>query len=153
MLGVAIWVYNNLLKYICIIFCSINIQHIACYCIKGLYCCFPMPFLIFIYAMTGLLLCKYEPFCIEFSLDSHTQVTTKAFGSHVFLAFICHLSHSGDLLLYMGWRPSSCVVRRPLTSSSQELLSQFWANLVCNICRVRRQEIVNFMTPLPPKGR
>ena len=24
----------------------------------------------------------------------------------------------------MGWRPSSCVVRRPLTSSSQELLSQ-----------------------------
>ena len=46
--------------------------------------------------------------------------------------FLGHLSHSGDLLLWVGVRrravcvvrrPSS-VVRRPLTSSSQELLGQ-----------------------------
>ena len=47
---------------------------------------------------------------------------------------------------------ASVVVRRALTSSSQELLGQSSPNLVCSICRVRRQEIVNFMTP-HPKGR
>ena len=60
-----------------------------------------------------------------------------------FAHFLGHLSHSGDLL-------SLCVVRRPLTS--QKLLGQSLPNLVCSICRVRRQEIVNFMTP-HPKGR
>ena len=43
-------------------FYSINIQHIDCYCIKGLKCCFPMPLLIFIFSMMWLLICKYEPF-------------------------------------------------------------------------------------------
>ena len=40
--------------------------------------------------------------------------------------FLGHLSHSGDLLLWVGVRrrPSSSVVRRALTSSSQELLGQ-----------------------------
>ena len=39
--------------------------------------------------------------------------------------FLGHLSHSGDLLLWVGVRRrSSCVVRRALTSSSQELLGQ-----------------------------
>ena len=39
--------------------------------------------------------------------------------------FLGHLSHSGDLLLWVGVRRRpSCVVRRPLTSSSQELLGQ-----------------------------
>ena len=47
------------------------------------------------------------------------------------------MSDSGDLLLWVGGR-------RPLTSSSQELLGQSLPNLVCSICRVRRQEIVNF---------
>ena len=44
---------------------------------------------------------------------------------------------------------SVILVRHPLTSSSQELLGQ---SLVCSICRVRRQEIVNFMTPVPRGG-
>ena len=54
----------------------------------------------------------------------------------------------------MGLRPSSYVVRRPssvirraLTSSSQELRGQSKSNLVCSVCKVRRQEIVNIMTP------
>ena len=39
--------------------------------------------------------------------------------------FLGHLSHSGDLLLWVGVRRrASCVVRRALTSSSQELLGQ-----------------------------
>ena len=62
--------------------------------------------------------------------------------------FLGHLSHSGDLLLWVGVRRRpSCVVRRALTFSSQELLGQSELILVCSICRVRRQEIVNFMTP------
>ena len=53
----------------------------------------------------------------------------------------------------MGRSPSSSViVRRALTSSSQELLGQSLPNLERSICRVRRQEIVNFMT-YTPKGR
>ena len=64
------------------------------------------------------------------------------------LLLLCFLGHSGDLLLWVGVRRhASRVVRRPLTSSSQELLSQSLPNLVCSICRLRRQEIVNFMTP------
>ena len=31
-------------------------------CEKGLRCCFPIPSLIFIYTMIGLLIYKYEPF-------------------------------------------------------------------------------------------
>ena len=42
-----------------------------------------------------------------------------------FFLFLGHLSHSGDLLLWVGVRRrASSVVRRPLTSSSQELLGQ-----------------------------
>ena len=52
----------------------------------------------------------------------------------------------------MGWRPSSSIVHCALTSSSQELLGQSLPNLVCSICRVRRQEIVNFMTPTQRGG-
>ena len=40
----------------------INILHIDCYRIKGLKCRFPLPFLIFIYSMMDLLICKYKPF-------------------------------------------------------------------------------------------
>ena len=48
----------------------------------------------------------------------------------------------------MGWRPSSSVVRHPLfISFSQELMDQFRPMLVCTICTVRRQEIVNLMAP------
>ena len=38
-------------------------------------------------------------------------------------------------------------MRRPLTSSSQELLGQSLPNLVFGICRVRRQEILISLTP------
>ena len=62
--------------------------------------------------------------------------------------FLGHLSWP----IAMGWRPSSSVVRRALTFSSQELLSQSLKNLVCSICRVRRQEIANFMTPPTQRG-
>ena len=53
------------------------------------------------------------------------------FGGEI-LILLGHLSHSGDLLLWVGVRrrascgvrrPSS-IVHRPLTSSSQELLGQ-----------------------------
>ena len=69
------------------------------------------------------------------------------------LVLLDHTSHSGDLLLWVDVRRhASFVVRRALTFSSQELLGQSSPNLVCSICRVRRQEIINFMT-LHPKGR
>ena len=55
--------------------------------------------------------------------------------------FLGHLSHSGDLLLWVGVR------RRPLTSSPQKLLGQSLPNMVCSIIRGGRPEIVNFMTP------
>ena len=59
------------------------------------------------------------------------------------------LSHSGDLLLCVGF-----VVRRPLNSATQELLGQSLPYLVESICRVRRQEMINSMTPPPHlKGR
>ena len=41
--------------------------------------------------------------------------------------FLGHLSETGDLLLWVGVR------RRPLTSSSQELLAQSYPDLVCSI--------------------
>ena len=57
----------------------LNKQHIDCYCIKGLWCCFPVPLLNFIYPMMGLLICKYEPFWQEISEVFETpQVTVKA---------------------------------------------------------------------------
>ena len=60
--------------------------------------------------------------------------------------FLGHLSHSGDLLLWVGVRRhASSVVRRPLTFFSQELLGQSLSNLVCSICRVTRQEVVNYI--------
>ena len=46
---------------------------------------------------------------------------------------------------------ASVFVHGPLTSSSQELLGQSKPNLVCSICRVGRQEIINIMTPPTPR--
>ena len=63
------------------------------------------------------------------------------------------MSHSGDLLLWVGVRRALCVLHRPLTFSSQELLGQSLPNLVRSICRVRRQEIVKFMTPTARGGK
>ena len=68
--------------------------------------------------------------------------------------FLGHLSHSGDLLLWVGVRRrASSVVRRPsfvvrraLTSSPQKLLCQSLPNLVCSIIRGSRLEIVVMMT-------
>ena len=39
-----------------------TVQHNNCYCIKGLLCSFPLPFLIFIHSMICLLILKYGPF-------------------------------------------------------------------------------------------
>ena len=39
---------------------------------------------------------------------------------------------------------------RRASTSSQELLGQSLLDLMCSICRVRGQEMVNIMTPLPP---
>ena len=47
---------------------------------------------------------------------------------------------------------ASVAVRRALTSLSQELMGQSLPNFVCSISRVRKQKIVNFITPSPPKG-
>ena len=59
-----------------------------------------------------------------------------------------YLSHSGALLLWVHLHCHSLsVVCRVLTSSSQELVDRSLPNLLCSVCRVRRQEIVNFMTP------
>ena len=66
---VRAWPYKSL-KWICSIFYSINIQHIDCYCVKGLWCCFPLPSFIFIYFMMGLLIYKYEPLWQEVSVKS-----------------------------------------------------------------------------------
>ena len=56
---------------------------------------------------------------------------------------LSHLSHSGDLLLWVR------VQHHASTSSFQELLGQ---SLVCSICWVKRQEIVNFMITTPREG-
>ena len=57
------------------------------------------------------------------------------------------------IFIAIGSCQLSCILRCALTSSTQELLRQSWPNLVCSICRVRRQEIVNFMPPPPiPRG-
>ena len=52
-----------------------------------------------------------------------------------------HLSHSGDLMLWVGVR------RRP------SCINIFISRTDGPISRVRKQKIVNFMTPSPPKGR
>ena len=44
---------------------------------------------------------------------------------YIMYGFLGHLSHLGDLLLWVGVRRPSSVVRRALTSSSQELLDQY----------------------------
>ena len=57
-------------------------------------------------------------------VNATSLISLKRIHVNVF-SFLGHLSHSGDLLLWVGVRRrGSCVVRRPLTSSSQELLSQ-----------------------------
>ena len=44
------------------------IWHIDVYCVKGLWCCFPITSLFFIYSMMGLLIYKYEPLWQEVSV-------------------------------------------------------------------------------------
>ena len=56
---------------------------------------------------------------------SFFQIITIQLSKKEILGFLGHLSHSGDLLLWVGVRRRlSCVVGRALTSSSQELLGQ-----------------------------
>ena len=67
--------------------------------------------------------------CLLFILASDLNIL-HFFPGGIYLFFtlfflLGHLSHSGDLLLWVGVRRrASCVVRRALTSSSQELLGQ-----------------------------
>ena len=66
------------------------------------------------------------------------------FGLSHWTCFFCYLSHSGDLLLWVGIRHSP----------SQELpTGQSVLNFVCSICSVRRQEIVIPPSPSNSKGR
>ena len=60
--------------------------------------------------------------------------------------FLGHLGNSGDPLLLVG------VLRRPSCVKNYIVLSKSKTHLVCNICWVRRQEILNFMTPTPSGG-
>ena len=55
---------------------------------------------------------------------------------------------SGDLLLWVGVRRRPSCVNIFFLKTTGPILTK----LVCSICRVRRQEIVNFMLP-PPKQR
>ena len=64
---VRLWPYKSL-QWICIFFYSVNIQHIDCFCAKGLWCCFPIPSLSFIYSMMGLSIYKHEPCWQEVSV-------------------------------------------------------------------------------------
>ena len=71
-----------------------------------------------------------------------------------FFDSVVRIFRSPESPISMGQRPSSYVVRRarPLTSYSQDIVYQTLPILTkfgmyCSIYRVRRQEIVNFMTP------
>ena len=88
------------------------------------------------YAQLHRFICTWTHDLMEGTLVFFTAYTRTILG---------HLSDSGYQLLRIG-------VRRPLTSSSQKLLTQFSPNVVRSIFRVRRQDVVNFITP-HPKGR
>ena len=80
---------------------------------------------------------------------THNLLEVLRYRQH--LSILLH-AHAYVTQLTYCYGMASIVVRRPLTFSYQKLLNQSWPNLVCSIFRVRRQEIVNFMTP-HPKGR
>ena len=82
----------------CIIFYSINIQHIDCYCIKKLWCCFPMPS--FIYFMMGLFICKYESFWQEYNgVCKQIFKTLLILYTHTVAVMRLHLSKKNNPLL------------------------------------------------------
>ena len=62
----------------------------------------------------------------------------------LFTGFLGHLSHSGDLLLWVGVHG---------TSSVNIFFSRIFTKLgMYSICRVKRQESVNFIRPFFPRG-
>ena len=67
------------------------------------------------------------------------------------IGFLGHMSHSGDLLLWVDVRrrPLSVVHRLSSVESKHLLLMNYWANLH-QIWYVVSLEIVNFITPPPP---
>ena len=81
------------LQRICIIFFSINILHFDCYCAKGLWCCFPLPLLILIYSMIGLLICKYAEGSSELFWSTFVRCPSSLLSSsssqavHIFILF------------------------------------------------------------------
>ena len=67
------------LLWICIIFYSINIEHIDCYCVKGLWCCLPIQLLIFYSLYDGAIDIQiWTPLTRSQCKVSYTQVTVKA---------------------------------------------------------------------------
>ena len=66
--GVLVLGRDHISYIVKIIFYSINIQNIDCYCIKGLWRAFLCYFFLFYYDV--LLICKYEPFRQEVSVES-----------------------------------------------------------------------------------
>ena len=69
------------------IFYPINIQHFDCYCIKGLWYCFPIPLLNLIYTMMGQLICIYEP------SDKKSTWSLWYTGDRSFLWASCSIRH------------------------------------------------------------
>ena len=70
---------------------------------------------------------KYKDYYIWAPCNPHRNIYPNNWVKLVFRISILlgHLSHSGDLSLWVGVRRRpSCVVRRALTSSTQELLGQ-----------------------------
>ena len=65
------WLYPNQNPVTYIIFFSINILHIDCYCVKGLWSCFLIELVFFKFIIIlRLLMCKYAPFWQEVSVNS-----------------------------------------------------------------------------------
>ena len=92
------------------------ILRIDCYCVKGLWCCFPIPLLIFIYFMMGLLIYKYT--CKPLWQDSDTQVTVKAYGPLVIFSSLLRGIDQRNWILnsndYQGRIYQNCKFQDPM---------------------------------------
>ena len=103
---------------------SINIKHDDHNCIKGLYmeCHLPKPLLIIIYSMMELLICKYEPFWEEVSVeflilrwplrpvDLLFQSSSEIPNAYIslFMSFVC-TEVQKRLFILISWRQFTCI--------------------------------------------
>ena len=78
-----------------------------CYCVKGLWCCFPKPSLIFIYSLMGLLIYKYEPLWQEVSVKSLLLPVGFLFINVIISCWIYFLNHLHTFInrihVLFGW--------------------------------------------------